>query len=90
MTVDFYSRLPYCLRSYVDGKKWNEFRDVQIKSFEVLFDSDDHLLISSGTSSGKTEAALFPVITDIYRNRPKRIAALYISPLIALIDDQRD
>lgn len=90
MTVDFYSRLPYCLRSYVDGKKWNEFRDVQIRSFEVLFDSDDHLLISSGTSSGKTEAAMFPVITDIYRNRPKRIAALYISPLIALIDDQRD
>ena len=90
MTVDFYSRLPYCLRSYVDGKKWKEFRDVQIKSFEILFDSDDHLLISSGTSSGKTEAAMFPVITDIYRNRPRRIAALYISPLIALIDDQCD
>ena len=90
MTADFYSLLPYCLRSYVDGKKWKEFRDVQIRSFKVLFDSDDHLLISSGTSSGKTEAAMFPVITDIYRNRPKRISALYISPLIALIDDQHD
>lgn len=88
MTEDYLSRLPYCLRSYVTGKKWKQFREVQIKAFDVLFNGNDHLLISSGTSSGKTEAALFPVITEVYNKRPKRISVLYVSPLIALIDDQ--
>ena len=90
MEDQFYSRLPYCLRSYVSSRKWSGFRDVQKRSFEILFNSDDHLLISSGTSSGKTEAALFPVISDVYFSRPQRISVLYISPLIALIDDQHD
>ena len=86
----FYDSLPYFLRSYVDGKHWTSFREVQRRSFEVLNESDDHLIISAGTSSGKTEAAFFPVISHIYKQNPKRISALYISPLIALIDDQHD
>ena len=40
----FYSRLPYCLRSYINSRKWSGFRDVQVRSFEILFDSDEHLL----------------------------------------------
>lgn len=90
MVVDYYAKLPQCLKRYVEGHKWTDFRDVQKESFKILFDTENHLLISSGTSSGKTEAALFPVITDIYRRKPKRISALYVSPLIALIDDQKD
>lgn len=85
---DFYSELPPFLQDYVRVNKWAEFRDVQKKSFEVLFDSDDDLLITSGTSSGKTEAAMFPVISSLYRKPCKGIGALYISPLKALIDDQ--
>lgn len=90
MTDDYFSRLPFFLRQYVEGKKWKAFREVQLKSFEILYNTTDHLLISSGTSSGKTEAALFPIIVDLYHNKPKRISTLYISPLIALIDDQKD
>ncbi len=85
-----FSNLPYCLRSYVEGKQWKEFRDVQLEAFDILFNSDKHLLISAGTSSGKTEAAFFPVIADLCNSKPKRISALYISPLIALINDQYD
>ncbi len=88
--AEFYRDLPHFLRSYVDGKQWTSFRDVQRESFKVLNESDNHLIISAGTSSGKTEAAFFPVISHIYRQKPRRISALYISPLIALIDDQYD
>ena len=87
---EIYQSLPHFLRSYIDGKQWKSFREVQIQAFDILNNSENHLLISSGTSSGKTEAAFFPVLSDIYRSKPKRISVLYISPLIALIDDQHD
>ena len=86
--TDYYQVLPPFLREYIYNKGWTEFRQVQTDAFRVLFESDDHLLLSAGTSSGKTEAALFPVITSLYNDPPKGIGALYISPLKALIDDQ--
>lgn len=85
---NFYDELPRFLQDYVRNHRWTGFRDVQKRSFEVLFDTGDHLLITSGTSSGKTEAALFPVITSLYKEPCRSIGALYISPLKALIDDQ--
>lgn len=88
--AELYRDLPYFLRSYIDGKQWTSFREVQKQSFKILNESSNHLIISAGTSSGKTEAAFFPVISHIYVQKPKRISALYISPLIALIDDQYD
>lgn len=87
---DFYDRMPWFLKDHIVRNEWKGFREVQEKSFEVLFNSDDHLLITSGTSSGKTEAAMFPVLTSLYSKPPKSIGALYISPLKALIDDQFD
>ena len=87
---EIYQSLPHFLRSYIDGKQWKSFREVQIQAFNVLNNTENHLLISSGTSSGKTEAAFLPVLSDVYRNKPKRISVIYISPLIALIDDQHD
>ena len=85
-----YDALPWCLRRYVDAGGWNDFRDMQKKAFHVIMDTESHVLISAGTSSGKTEAALFPVISDLCENPSKSISVLYISPLIALIDDQYD
>jgi ATP-dependent Lhr-like helicase len=46
------------------------------------------LLLSSGTASGKTEAAFLPVLTDLYHNPSKSVGIIYISPLKALINDQ--
>ena len=86
--TDYYNILPLFLREYIYNKGWTEFRQVQSDAFKVLFESDDHLLLSAGTSSGKTEAALFPVITFINNDPPKGIGALYVSPLKALVDDQ--
>ena len=50
----------------------------------VLFCSDDHLLLSSGTATGKTEAAFLPALTLLGDDE----LILYISPLKALINDQ--
>lgn len=85
---DRFDQLPWFLREHIHRNRWSGFRDVQLKAFDVLFGSDHHLLIASGTSSGKTEAAFFPIISSLYSNPPDSIGALYISPLKALIDDQ--
>jgi ATP-dependent Lhr-like helicase len=83
-----FDSLPYFLRAYISRKGWSRFREVQVRAFETLRESDGHLLIASGTSSGKTEAAFLPVLSAIDRDRPKGISVLYVSPLKALVDDQ--
>ncbi|WP_201346642.1 DEAD/DEAH box helicase, partial [Lactobacillus nasalidis] len=57
---------------------------------DVIFNSSDNLLLSASTASGKTEAAFFPILTDLAENPADSIACLYIAPLKALINDQYD
>ena len=85
---ELFSDLPEFLKEYVHENRWSSFRRIQEDAYRELVFSDDDLIISSETSSGKTEAALFPVISSIYRDPPNGIGALYISPLKALINDQ--
>lgn len=88
--TDHFSSLPWFLREYVHSRRWGSFRTIQEATFDYFRRGDDHILISAGTSSGKTEAAMFPVITSLYNNPSDTVGALYIGPLKALIDDQFD
>ena len=88
--TDHFSSLPWFLREYVHSRRWGSFRAIQEATFDYFRRGDDHILISAGTSSGKTEAAMFPVITSLYNNPSDTVGALYIGPLKALIDDQFD
>lgn len=86
--TDHFNDLPWFLKEYIHNSRWGSFRDIQTRAFDIFKGSDDHILISAGTSSGKTEAAMFPVISSLYNNPPESIGAVYIGPLKALIDDQ--
>ena len=86
--TDYFSRMPPFLQERIHAEGWTSWRGVQEDSFAVLFDTDDHLLISAGTSSGKTEAAMLPVVSSLASDPPKGVGALYIGPTKALIDDQ--
>jgi len=86
--VDIFNRLAPFIQDFIYQEKWEELRGIQIAACEVIFDSDDNLLLSSGTASGKTEAAFLPVLTELYNNPSKTVGVLYISPLKALINDQ--
>lgn len=85
-----FSRFPDFIREYIYSHAWQELRSIQIDAARVIFDTDDNLLLSSSTASGKTEAAFFPIISDLYSNPPeqKSISVLYIAPLKSLINDQ--
>ncbi|MDR2600638.1 MAG: DEAD/DEAH box helicase [Oscillospiraceae bacterium] len=86
--MDAFSRLAPFIQDFIYLNKWDELRGVQVAAAEVIFDSDDNLLLSSGTASGKTEAAFLPVLTELYNNPSKSVGVIYISPLKALINDQ--
>lgn len=76
------------IQEYIYRHKWVELRDVQVAAIDVLFHTDNNLLLASGTASGKTEAAFLPVISLIHEEKINSVAVLYISPLKALINDQ--
>ena len=83
----FYKLAPF-IQEYIYRNKWESLRDVQVQAIQAILDTPNHVLISSGTASGKTEAALLPIITDLYDNPPATIGVMYIGPLKALINDQ--
>lgn len=82
--------LPLFLRNYMYDSGWTSLWWIQEQSLDVAFNTNANILISAGTSGGKTEAAFFPVIATIYNERPNGIGAIYVSPLKALIDDQNE
>lgn len=86
--MDVFYRLAPFIQDYIYRNHWEELRGSQVAACEVIFDSDDNLLLSSGTASGKTEAAFLPVLTELYNNPSRSVGVLYISPLKALINDQ--
>ncbi len=86
--MDVFSRLAPFIQDFIYQNKWEELRGIQVAACEVIFDSDDNLLLSSGTASGKTEAAFLPVLTELYNKPSSSVGILYISPLKALINDQ--
>jgi len=86
--MDVFSRLAPFIQDFIYQNGWEELRGIQVAACEVIFDSDDNLLLSSGTASGKTEAAFLPVLTELYNNPSRSVGVMYISPLKALINDQ--
>ncbi|AJS60971.1 DEAD/DEAH box helicase [Paenibacillus sp. IHBB 10380] len=83
----FYRLAPF-IQEYIYNKRWDELREAQVEACRVLFDTPNHLLIASGTASGKTEAAFFPALTELHERPSRSVGILYISPLKALINDQ--
>ena len=83
----FYKLAPF-IQEYIYRHKWEALHGVQARAIDAIIDGPNHVLICSATASGKTEAALLPVITELDRDQPNSIGALYIGPLKALINDQ--
>lgn len=85
-----FSRFPDFIKEFIYRNSWTELRDIQLDAARVIFDTDSNLLLSSSTASGKTEAAFFPIITDILEHPEcaESISVLYVAPLKSLINDQ--
>lgn len=83
-----FERFPDFIREYIFTHRWESLRGVQVAAARTLFLTDHHLLLTSSTASGKTEAAFFPILSDLCERPPMSVGALYIAPLKSLINDQ--
>lgn len=83
----FYDLAPF-IQEYIYKKRWDKLRTAQVEACRVCFETSHHLLIAAGTASGKTEAAFFPAMTELYKRPSASVGILYIGPLKALINDQ--
>lgn len=75
------------IRRYVKDKRWESLRPIQVAAISKIMNSDNNVILASRTASGKTEAAFLPILSKISPGS-KSVQVLYISPLIALINDQ--
>ena len=75
------------IRRYIYDQNWQKFTKIQEHSIKLYSESEDNLILIAPTASGKTEAAFLPAINSI-ENWEEGIKIVYISPLIALINDQ--
>ncbi|MBQ2757820.1 MAG: DEAD/DEAH box helicase, partial [Clostridia bacterium] len=86
--ITVFDRFAPFVREYIWSHGWESLRAVQVAAAQVIFDTDHNLLLTSTTASGKTEAAFFPILTELYERPARGIAVLYVAPLKSLINDQ--
>ena len=86
--MDVFSRYAPFIQDYIYRSGWRTLRAVQTAAGDAIFGSDDNVLLTASTASGKTEAAFFPILTLLSEDPPTSVGVLYIAPLKALINDQ--
>ena len=75
------------IRRYARDQRWETLRPIQAAAIQHILASDDNFILASRTASGKTEAAFLPILSRVDFRQPG-VRVLYVSPLIALINDQ--
>lgn len=76
------------MQDFIYDHAWENLRGIQVAAGEAIFNTDENVLLTASTASGKTEAAFFPILTEFWEDPPASVGALYIAPLKALINDQ--
>ena len=86
--MDIFSRYAPFIQDFIYRNNWESLRAIQAAAGDAIFNTDENILLSASTASGKTEAAFFPILTLFSENPPSSVGAIYIGPLKALINDQ--
>ena len=85
---EIFERFPDFIREYIYSHSWDSLRAVQTAAAKSIFGTENNLLLTSSTASGKTEAAFFPILSLMWEDMPRTVGVLYIAPLKSLINDQ--
>ncbi len=86
--MNAFDRYAPFVQDYIYRNGWESLRGIQTAAADAIFYTDDNVLLTASTASGKTEAAFFPILTLFSEDMPRSVGAIYIGPLKALINDQ--
>lgn len=67
--MDVFSRYAPFIQDYIYDHGWQNLRSIQVAAATEIFGTQNNVLLSASTASGKTEAAFFPILTDTRQNR---------------------
>ena len=70
----------------VNSLGWKSLRPLQEQAIGPVLDGD-HALLLAPTASGKTEAALFPLLSRMLNERWSGMSVLYVCPIKALLNN---
>lgn len=86
--MNIFDRYAPFVQDFIYQNNWESLRAIQVAAGDAIFNTDENVLLSASTASGKTEAAFFPILTLFSEDPPTSVGAIYIGPLKALINDQ--
>lgn len=86
--MNIFDRYAPFVQDFIYRSNWESLRAIQVAAADAVFNTDENVLLSASTASGKTEAAFFPILTLFSEDMPRSVGAIYIGPLKALINDQ--
>jgi len=86
--MSIFDRYAPFIQDFIYRNNWGSLRAIQAAAGDAIFNTDENVLLTASTASGKTEAAFFPILTLFSEDMPGSVGAIYIGPLKALINDQ--
>lgn len=86
--MSVFDRYAPFIQDFIYRNNWESLRGIQVAAGDAIFNTEENVLLTASTASGKTEAAFFPILTLFSEDMPKSVGAIYIGPLKALINDQ--
>lgn len=88
--VSVFSRFaPRLQEAIVARLGWTTLRPVQELAGEALLDGCNAVVLAP-TAGGKTEASMFPTLSEMVSHPPDGVGALYIAPIKALLNNQSE
>ncbi|MCP4691495.1 MAG: DEAD/DEAH box helicase [Desulfobacterales bacterium] len=85
----FHKFHPRLRHEIVNRLGWQTLRPVQEMAGAAILDGRNVVALAP-TAGGKTEAAFFPVLSDILQRPADGVKCIYVSPLRALLNNQED
>src|SRR5262245_55751687 len=80
---------PHLQHAIVHDLGWRSLRRVQDLTIDAILDGSNSVVLAP-TAGGKTEAAMFPLLSRILTENLKPVSVLYVCPIRALLNNQEE
>src|SRR6185436_11957804 len=80
---------PHLQHAIVNDLGWRSLRPVQELTIDAVLDGCNSVVLAP-TAGGKTEAAIFPLLSRILSESLEPVAVLYVCPIRALLNNQEE
>lgn len=85
-----FARYPQRLQQAISARLgWTSLRPVQEEASHAILDGHNAVVLAP-TAGGKTEASMFPVLANLVKDEPRGLAAIYVAPIKALLNNQAE